>query len=82
MIHMNMEAKKSNDLLSVGWRHKRANDVVRRAENQIADGIDSSPSLKVSEPEHPCTRRLIPKLQQSEFKIYYPLPLLFYLGLQ
>ena len=42
----------SHDLLSVSWRHKRANDAVRRPENQIADGIDSSPSLKVSEPQH------------------------------
>ena len=53
MTHMDMEAKKSHDLLSVRWSHERANDVVRRPENQIADGIDSNPSLKLSDPEHP-----------------------------
>lgn len=42
MVHMNMEAKKSYDLLSVSWRQKRANDVVRRPESQIADDKDPS----------------------------------------
>lgn len=45
MVHMNMEVKKPYDLLSISWRHKRANDVVRRPESQTADGKDPSEGL-------------------------------------